>query len=165
MSRPIESCKGGYVSGLQSDLSAVVMWALVVMNLARGLYYVTGEQDLGNLSPVENRLDISLWGAVFLVSAAMLAWGLISRSFNTVIAAGVVSAAVYATLMISNLWGVISEGWPLDAFRGSVVHHLFFAVISACYAYGAYLKKHVWRVEELSKEEESAANGNADPTA
>lgn len=164
MSRSTETWKGGYVPGLQSDLSAVVMWALVVMNLTRGLDYVTGEQDLGNLSPVENHLDISLWGAVFLVSAAMLAWGLISRSFNTVIAAGVVSAAAYATLMVSNLWGVISGGWPLDAFRGSVVY-LFFAVISACYAYGAYLKKYVWRVEELSKEEESAANGNADPTA
>lgn len=164
MSRPIEIGKEGYVSGLQSDLSLIVMWTLVAVNFARGLDYATGEQNLRALSPTMGAMDISLWGVVFLVSAAMLTWGLASRSFNTIIAASVVSAAAYAILAVSHLWGTVSGGWPFDEFRGSVVY-LFFAVISACYAYGAYLKKYVWGVEELSKEEESTANGNADPTA
>lgn len=129
------------------------MWGLVVLNLVRGADYVTGERDLGGLSSVESAFAIEWWGAIFLLASVVMAYGLATKNFQPLVTSGTISAAAYATLAVGTVVGVAREGWPPDDFRGVAVY-LFFALISACYAYGAYLKRYAWRAENTDDERE-----------
>ena len=106
---------------------SLILYGLFTVPLVRGFDYITGnDSNAKTLSAVERFLSLNVWGAIFIIGALTLAYGVIMRWHRIVYIGHAILAPAYTVLMVGIFISCLPHPW-LDGVRSSAV--LYFPTI------------------------------------
>lgn len=120
---------GSWRPGMPADVSAFIMAMLAFQAINRGIDYITGDREstTASLTVAEKAMPLWAWGVGFCLGGALVAFGMIRRRAESILAGSVTLMAMYGALSWGLMLKMVERGTSFRDFwdtvaRGDVAH-------------------------------------------